>query len=60
MFDIPLLINLFIPLIELKNIHQKHQMKEHMCKFEIDKITYSKSLSRTTYAVSKNKPLVYP
>ena len=24
-----LLINLFISLIELKNIHQKHQIKEH-------------------------------
>ena len=32
MFDIPLLINLFIPLIELKNIHQKHQIKEKMSK----------------------------
>ena len=27
--DIPLVINLFISLIELNNIHQKHQMKEH-------------------------------
>ena len=32
MFDIPLLINLFIPLIELKNIHQKHQIKGKMSK----------------------------
>ena len=29
MFDIPLLINLFISLIELKNIDQKHHIKEH-------------------------------
>ena len=29
-------------------------------KFKIDKITYSKSKSRTTYDVSKNKPLLYP
>ena len=30
--------------------------KEHRCRFKIDKITYSKSSSRTTYDVSKNKP----
>ena len=41
-FDIPLLINLFICLIELKSIHQKHQIKEHKCKFKKDRITYSK------------------
>ena len=30
MFDIPLLIiNLFMPLIELNNIDLKHQIKEH-------------------------------
>ena len=40
MFDIPLLINLLSPLIERKNIHEKHQIKEHSCK--LDKITYSK------------------
>ena len=42
MFDIPLRINLFHPLIELNNAHWKHQTKEHMCKCKIDKITYSK------------------
>ena len=30
MFDIPLLVNLFISLIELRNIHLKHQIKEHI------------------------------
>ena len=29
MFDIPVLINLFITLIELKNINQKRQIKKH-------------------------------
>ena len=58
MFDVPLLIvNLFIPLIELNNIDWEHQIKEHTllglltskdikeCTFKckIDKITYSKS-----------------
>ena len=43
MFDIPLLINHFISLIELKNIHWKDQIKEQMCKFKTDKIAYSKS-----------------
>ena len=42
MFDIPLLINQFISLIELKKIHQKSQIKEYTCKFKIDKTTYSK------------------
>ena len=27
-FNISLLINLFIPLVELKNIHSKHQIKK--------------------------------
>ena len=55
---IPLLINLFISLIELK--HQlKYQIKGDMCRFKIDKITQSKSQSRTTYEVIKIKPLVY-
>ena len=35
-------------------------MKEYKCKFKIDKITCSKSYSRTTYDASKNKSLVYP
>ena len=34
-----LFINLFIPLIELKNIHEKHQVKEHTCKCKLDEIT---------------------
>ena len=48
MFGIPLLnslfisfLNLFISLIELKNIHLKHPLKERRCKFKIYKITYS-------------------
>ena len=43
MFGIPLLINLFVSLTELKDIHQNHQIKEHTCKFKRDKITYSNS-----------------
>ena len=42
MFDIPLLINLFISLTELEIIHQKHQIKGHRCRFKIDKRTYPK------------------
>ena len=52
--------NLFISLIELKNIYSKHPLKEDRCKFKINKISYSKSQSRTTYDVSKNKPSLYP
>ena len=47
--SIPLLNNLFvffvnryISLIEVKNIHSKHPLIEHRCKFEIDEITYPK------------------
>ena len=54
-FDIPshksLLIsfcNVFISLTELKKTHQKHPLKERKCKFEIDKITYSKLEQRIT------------
>ena len=57
---IPLLINLFISLINL-DIHSKHQIKDHSCKFKIDKITQSLSLKQ--HDVSKrafsDKPLVY-
>ena len=60
MFNIPLVINVFISLIELKNIHEKHQIKGHTCKYKTDKATYSKLQSRTTYDVNKNKPSVYP
>ena len=28
--------------MELKNADKKHPLKEHKCKFKIDKITYSK------------------
>ena len=35
------LLYLFIYLIEVDH-PLKHQIKEHTCKFEIDKITYSK------------------
>ena len=43
MFDIPLLNNLFISLIELKNVHWKHPLKERKWMFEIDEMTFSKS-----------------
>ena len=41
MFDIPLLINLFILLIGLEH-PLKHQIRQDTCKFKTDKITYSK------------------
>ena len=41
-FDIPLLINLFISLIKLKNIHYKQILKEYQCTCKIDKLTHSK------------------
>ena len=53
-------MNLFISLIELKNIALKHSLKENWSKFKIDKITCSKPWYRTTYYVTKNKHLVYP
>ena len=42
-FDIPLLVNLFISFIEYKVISIEHPWKEYRCKFKIDKLTYSKS-----------------
>ena len=33
---------------------------DNLCKFKIDKITYSKAQYRTTYDVIKNKHLLYP
>ena len=56
---IPLLINQFVSLIELK-MQQLINYWAITYKFNIDKITYSKSQSRTTYDVSKSKPLLYP
>ena len=59
MFDIPLFINLFVSLAELKTyILISYWINTY--KFKINKITYSKSRSRTMYDVGKNKPLVYP
>ena len=56
MFEITLLINLFISLIKLKNIHEKYQIKEYTCKFEIDKIIYSKcSLEQHDVGKSSHK-----
>ena len=40
-FNIPLLFNLYTPLIELSNIPYKHQIKKHRCKLKKKK-TYSK------------------
>ena len=56
---IPLLINQFVSLIELK-MQQLKNYWTNTCRFKIDKITYSKSYSRIPYEVSKNKPLFYP
>ena len=53
------LLYLFISLIDVEH-PLKTSNKKHTCKFQIDKITYSKSQSRATYDVSKNKPLLYP
>ena len=36
MFGLPFLINLYGSLIEINNIHQKHPIKEHMCKYKVD------------------------
>ena len=47
------LYNLFISLIKLKNIYQKHTKKEQNYKFKIDKITYSKSPSRKRITLPK-------
>ena len=32
-------------------------LREHRCKFKSDKISYSKSQPRTTYCLTKNKPV---
>ena len=42
MLGIPLLINLFISLSELKIFTKKSQIKVDTCKFKVDKTTYSK------------------
>ena len=47
-------------IVSLKDIQEKHPLQERRCKFKIDKITYSKSQSRTTYDDSKNNPSLYP
>ena len=47
-------------LIQLKNIHEKHPLKQRKCKFKTAKIIYLKSQSRTTYDDSKNKSSLYP
>ena len=54
---IPLLINQFVSLIELK-IQRFINYCTNTCKFKVDKVTYSNSQSRTTYYVSKNKLLL--
>ena len=61
MFDIPLVINLFISLIELG--HRLKTWNKNTRKFKIDKITSPKR-SLEQHDVSKkgfsDKPLVYP
>ena len=39
---------------------RKHPLKEKRCKFKIDKVTYSKSQSGTTFNDSENKRSLYP
>ena len=41
--SIPLLINLFVPLIELKDVTIDWLLNSHVYKFKIDKTTFSKS-----------------
>ena len=43
MFEIHILFNLFISLIELEHPLKTSNKREHTCKFEIVKTTYSKS-----------------
>ena len=49
--DIPLLINLFISLIELKNI--QHQIKKHTWQFVIDKTTSQSRKQEQRMALAK-------
>ena len=42
------------------DVAKKHPLKEHRCKFKIDKIACSKSWCRITYCITKNKPSMYP
>ena len=56
---IPLLINQFVSLIELK-MYLLINYWSNTCKYKICQMTYSKSYSRTPYDVSENKPLLYP
>ena len=46
---------LFLTISCIKEHPLKTTLKEHRCKFKIDKIAYSKSQSRTTYDDSKNR-----
>ena len=57
MFDIPLLINLFNPLFELKNIHQIKERNVNVK--QIKQPNQSRSLEKRM-TLAKNKPLVYP
>ena len=50
MFDILLIIDLFISLIDCRNIHK--------CYFKIDQLTCSKSLRRTTYSITLPKNIL--
>ena len=52
------LINQVVSLIELK-MQRFIKYWTNTCNVKIDKITYSKSQSTTTYDVSKNKLLFY-
>ena len=53
------LLYLFISLIDVVHPLKTSSKRTHI-KFKIDQITYSKSQSRATYDISKNKPLLYP
>ena len=59
MLGIPLLINLFISLSELKIFTKKSQIKVDTCKFKVDQTTYSKRSLEQWMDNGKNKYLVY-
>ena len=58
-----LITYLFLLLTYLFLCIKEHTLKtsiKNVSKFKIDKITYSKSLSRATYNDNENKPPLYP
>ena len=47
------LFNLLFSLTELKRTFIKHPLKEHSCKFKIEKLTYSKYIVEQRIALPK-------